>query len=367
MKLALVVPGGVDRSGQVRVIPALLDLIRRLARAHNVHVFALNQEPRPGRWTLEGASIHNIGPGFTRARALRALAAEHLRGRFALVHSIWSGAPGLVAVAAARMLRVPSIVHVTGGELLALPDIAYGGRLSWRGRLREGVVLRAATAVTATSAPMLASLAALGIAARRIAFGVDLERWPACEPCAREPGAPARLIHIGSLNRVKDQPVLLRALAELSREGVAYEMDIVGEDTLRGETQRLSEALGLQGRVRFHGFLTQPALRPLIERAHLMVMSSRHEAGPFVLLEAALAGVPTVGSAVGHIAEWAPTAAVAVPVGNWTALARSVSAVLADESVRLHLAREAQRRALSGDADYTARAVQALYDELLAA
>lgn len=44
MKLALVVPGGVDRSGEFRVIPVLLALVERLARAHDVHVFALRQE-----------------------------------------------------------------------------------------------------------------------------------------------------------------------------------------------------------------------------------------------------------------------------------------------------------------------------------
>ncbi len=366
MKLALIVPGGVDRGGQERVIPALLDLIRRLARSHEVHVFALHQEPRPARWILEGACIHNIGSAYTKMRALRALGAEHLRGRFAVVHSIWSGAPGLVAVAASRVLRIPCIVHVAGGELVALPDIAYGGRLSWRGRLRESTVLRSASAVSAASAPMLASLADLGIAGRRITLGVDLERWPARGPCARAPGEPARLIHVASLNRVKDQPVLLRALAELARGGVPYELDVVGEDTLAGEIQALSGTLGLESRVRFHGFLRQPVLRPLLERAHLMVMSSRHEAGPVALLEAAVVGVPTVGTAVGHIGEWAPTAAVAVPVGNSAALARSIGAVLADESVRLHLAREAQRRALASDADHTARAVQSLYDELLA-
>ena len=57
MKIALVVPGGVDRSGEVRVIPALLALIRRLAAAHDVHVFALAQEPGPGAWMLEGAHV----------------------------------------------------------------------------------------------------------------------------------------------------------------------------------------------------------------------------------------------------------------------------------------------------------------------
>ena len=53
-----------------------------------------------------------------------------------------------------------------------------------------------------------------------------------------------------------------------------------------------------------------------MREAHVSVISSRHEAGPVVALEAAAVGVPTVGTAVGHIAEWAPDAALAVPVGD---------------------------------------------------
>jgi glycosyltransferase involved in cell wall biosynthesis len=93
-------------------------------------------------------------------------------------------------------------------------------------------------------------------------------------------------------------------------------------------------------------------------------MSSLHEAGPLVLLEAAAVGVPTVGTAVGHIAEWSPVAALAVPVGDAAAMAVAIQRVLADEDLRIRLAVEAQRRAVQEDADYTARMFEALYREL---
>src|SRR3546814_9988889 len=83
-------------------------------------------------------------------------------------------------------------------------------------------------------------------------------------------------------------------------------MDVVGVDTLHGEVQRLATELGLESRVRFRGFRTQRELRPMLAAADLLVMASRHEAGPLVAMEAAVVGVPTVGTAVGHLAEWAP-------------------------------------------------------------
>jgi len=86
-----------------------------------------------------------------------------------------------------------------------------------------------------------------------------------------------------------------------------------------------------------------------------------------VLLEAAVAGVPTVGTAVGHLAEWSPSAALAVPIGDWAALAGAISRVLADEALRLQLAAAAQCRAVREDADHTARAFEAMYLRLVAA
>jgi glycosyltransferase involved in cell wall biosynthesis len=125
--------------------------------------------------------------------------------------------------------------------------------------------------------------------------------------------------------------------------------------------QRLAEQLGLDHCVEFLGFRTQRELRPLMESADLLVMSSLHEAGPLVLLEAAVAGVPTVGTAVGHLVEWSPSATRSVPVGDGIALADAIQQVLADEPLRLRLAEAAQRRTLLEDADCTARLFEALY------
>jgi glycosyltransferase involved in cell wall biosynthesis len=283
---------------------------------------------------------------------------------FDVIHAIWSGWGGLAAAATGRMLGVPSLIHITGGELVSIPQIGYGGSRKWHGRLREALTLRAASAVTATSAPVIERLAELGVAAQRVPLGIDLIAWPPRAPVRRDPGRPAKLIHVATLNRVKDQTTLLHALASLSASGVNFEMDVVGDDILNGEIQRLSGQLGLAERVRFRGFLTQRELRPVIEAADLMVLSSHHEAGPFVLLEAAVAGVPTVGTAVGHIHEWAPDAAIAVPVGNWARLAEAISTILQDEELRLRIARAAQQRALREDADYTAGCFQAQYMKL---
>jgi glycosyltransferase involved in cell wall biosynthesis len=160
--------------------------------------------------------------------------------------------------------------------------------------------------------------------------------------------------------------MLMTALAGLRSAGVAFELDVVGLDTMNGALQQTTAAQDVDDVTRYHGVLRRDALRALVDRADLLLVSSRHEAGPLVVLEAAIAGVPTIGTAVGHVAEWAPEAAVSVPVGDAAAFAHATAALLADDSRRLAIAREAQRRAVAIDADFTAARFEEIYGQLAA-
>jgi glycosyltransferase involved in cell wall biosynthesis len=207
--------------------------------------------------------------------------------------------------------------------------------------------------------------ARFGIKPLHLPFGVALDRWPVLAPRRREPGAPLRLIHVANLNPVKDHETLLLALRDLERRGIAFSLDAIGLDTMGGAVQRRCAELGLSDWVRFQGVMTHADQRPWFEAADLLVVSSRHEGAPLVAQEAGVAGIPTVGTAVGHIADWAPESAVAVPVGDAAALAAAIADLAIDEEKRLRLAHAAQRAASAVDADLTARTLRALYDDLI--
>jgi glycosyltransferase involved in cell wall biosynthesis len=123
----------------------------------------------------------------------------------------------------------------------------------------------------------------------------------------------------------------------------------------------LARVLGVAARVRFHGRVDSARVRELVSCADINVVSSLHEAGPLAMLEAAMLGVPTVGTQVGHVSEWAPGAALAGPPGDAAALAANLIRLIDDDSLRLALAAEAQRRALADDADSTARLFETQY------
>jgi glycosyltransferase involved in cell wall biosynthesis len=200
-----------------------------------------------------------------------------------------------------------------------------------------------------------------GVQATRLPLGVDTEQWAPEPPRPRQPGRRGRLVSVGSLTPVKGHSTLLHAVAHLVRAGRDVHVDLVGEDTSGGAVPALVRELALEARVTVHGFLPQPTAHAVVRTADLMIVTSRHEAGPVAMLEAAAVGVPTIGTPVGHVVEWAPDAAVLVPQSDPSALSGAIASLLDDEGRRLEIARSAQARAVAEDADWTA----ARFEELL--
>ena len=363
------VTGGVDASGRERVVPALLWLVERLARRHELHVFALHYYREPRTYPLAGATIHDLGrvegpPGLRRlrlrSRLVRALGSC---GPFDLLHA-YLGMPGAIATAAGRRLAVPVVVTLDSGELVALDDIAYGLQRRWIDRRAIAGAIRDASRVTVSTAWM-AARPALGRADVDIVpIGVE----PALFPLAtRAEGPPWRLLRVGSINRVKDYPTLLRAFARLRARSLDARLEIVGVDTLDGSMQTLCRQLGVADSVTFHGFQPTDALAPIYARAHVHVVSSRHEAANVAMLEAASCGVPTVGTAVGYAADWsADGRAVAVAIGDADALASAIADLLHDRARRNRIAAAARAWTLAHDADFTAARFQRIYAEVTA-
>ena len=366
MKIALVTRAGLSNH-PMHTIPAFMWLVGRLATRHNVKVYLLHSAAAPTRENVLGVEVMNDGGVLRHLRTIRAIRAEHRRAPFDVVHSIWAGTAGLVGSLAARRIGRPHLVHLAGGELARLHDIGYGGGLSLRQRWTNRWVLGRAAVVSAASVPMIEAAREFGASAVRIPLGVDRATFPPREPVRRDTSRPVRLVQVASLNLIKDQGMLLRALAKLVDAGRDVELDIAGVDGMNGEIHALARELGVASRVKFHGWVDSARVRELVARADIYVHSSLHEAGPLAVLEAAMLGVPTVGTQVGHIREWAPDAALAGPTGDAAALAANLVRVIDDESLRLALAAEAQRRALADDADCTVRLFEAQYRAMVAA
>jgi glycosyltransferase involved in cell wall biosynthesis len=367
MKIGLIVPGGVDRSGRILVIPVLLALIERLASRHEVVVVSLDPNTKPSEYELLGARVVNLGlikartrlswAAVTLGKLLSALRAAG--GGFDLLHAFWVFPQGTLAVAAGSLLRVPVVVSIGGGELVWLPTIRYGGMRTLRSRITMSATLRTASAVSAPSMYGMRSATGIRPDIQWLPTGVDTTIFQGSIQRAR--GAPWRLVHVAGLNEVKNQETLLRAVRQVADVCPDIVLDCIGVDALNGRVQALARNLRIADIVRFHGVLTVDEIVPFYHKAHLFVQSSLHESMGAAVLEASAAGVPTVGTNVGIVAEMAPRAALAVPVGDPGALAKGILELLKDFPRRESFALAAQTFARTYNADWTVAQFEGIY------
>ncbi len=373
LKIALVVPGGFDRPGAPepeRAIPALHALVRHLSAAHEVHVFCTDFDERGGEWSRLGAEIHDPGKvppsrlplqrTIERARRLfLALRAASARAPFQVMHAFWVDGNGAAAAMCAAALQLPFVASVGGGECVSLPAIGYGNARFASQRLATRLVLARANVVTVGSAQARNQVPAAGVFV--IPLGAERSAFEAAR--ARAAGPPWRLIHVANQNAVKDPWTTLDAFHRLAKSDQDITLDWFGMDTLEGTVTARARSLGLSTRITFHGAAEHTIIARALRSAHLHIVSSHHESQCVAVLEAALAGVPTVGTRVGLVADLAPHAAIAVPVGDAEALAAAVQSTLMDTQRRDELAHAAQQYALANDATSTASRFEALYEE----
>ena len=130
----------------------------------------------------------------------------------------------------------------------------------------------------------------------RIYNPVDVERVRTLADGGASPyfGPGPHLLASGRLVRMKGFDLLLQAMAEVAQARPAADLTILGEGALEGELRTMAHTLGIEAKVRFAGFQTNPY--PWMKHADLFVLSSRYEGLPNVMLEALALGTPVVGT-----------------------------------------------------------------------
>ena len=119
-----------------------------------------------------------------------------------------------------------------------------------------------------------------------------------------EPVLPAAdavdFLHIGMLRELKGTDVFVHAIDRLRARGVHATALIVGVGDERDAYERMVHELHLEDRV---GFADPMPIREAMRRAHTVVVPSRAESLPYVVLETVAAGVPLIATRVGGIPE----------------------------------------------------------------
>ena len=185
-------------------------------------------------------------------------------------------------------------------------------------------------------------------------------------PIVRRPD-PADLLFIGTLRELKGVDVLIKAMARLGESGLRPRLLIVGEGASSDEERyrRMVAALRLEDRITFEP--PMPA-REAFARARALVVPSRAESLPYVVLEAVAAAMPVVASDVGGIPEilFAEKDRL-VPPGDAGALAAALTGLLRSldrQAAAAVLRRERIRENFSLEG--MVRRTESLYREALA-
>jgi glycosyltransferase involved in cell wall biosynthesis len=170
---------------------------------------------------------------------------------------------------------------------------------------------------------------------------------------------------IGRLVPIKGLDVFLEAAARVAAVSAAdVRFVIAGDGPLRQELEAERDRLGLAGRCVFLGEISD--IRGFYADCDIVVMSSRNEGAPIVLMEAMGAGKPIVATRVGGVPDMVADgiSALLVPADDAEALARALLRVINDCTLREQLARAAWRRADDFNVQAFAEGTDLLYRSL---
>jgi L-malate glycosyltransferase len=154
---------------------------------------------------------------------------------------------------------------------------------------------------------------------------------PAERPIERKSHRPD-LILVGSMNYTKGVDIAILAIHELRmRRGQACPiLNIYGAGPREKYFKEMTALLDLDDIVLFHG--VQAGILERCASTDILIVPSRDESGPVVVLEAMSRGMPIVVSEVGEATEMLPDPRYGriIPVNSITALADAVESMLSD-------------------------------------
>lgn len=258
--------------------------------------------------------------------------------------------PLLLAGPAARLARVPRVIHTRHGQRV--------------GNSRRPVTAFRLAALTADHVVCVSHDCARvcreqGVSPRRIRVvwnGIDLDRF---KPTVGDGSGP--VVAVGRLSPEKDFETLVRAVALAARQDPTFRLEIAGDGVCMAGLRRLIDELNVHGAVRLLGLVRDvPAL---LSRAVVFTLSSLTEGVSLTILEAMASGVPVVATRVGGNPEVVADGetGLLVPPADPSALAAALLAQWRDAATRRAMGAAGRARV---EACFDVRKMVARYETL---
>lgn len=285
-------------------------------------------------------------------------AAWLVRNRAALVdvdvvNTHFSIPTGPLGVFASRLLDVPNVLTIIGGDIYDPSKKSSPHRHLWS-RIANRRIIGSADSVIAISNDTRAR------AQRYYGIRRPIQVIPyGFPPPGVDCGAPEaevrttrrideadrggddvfRLIAVGRLVARKGFDHLLRSLAGLPPR---VRLEVIGDGPLSESLQNLASELGVADRVRWPGFLDRPTILRQMARADCFVLSSLHEGLGIVVQQAMFSGLPVVATDNGGQTDLITDGenGLLVPVGDPEAITSAVVRLMDDAGWRKAMGRK---------------------------
>lgn len=273
-----------------------------------------------------------------------------------LWHVAWAPRDSVVHVHVSEggsLLRKGVILRIAGARRLARVVTVHGHGFD-AFAARHPRLTRAALANAHTITVLTSETRALVAGLIPGTDVVEVENPVAADETISDAGEqPATAVFAGEIGTRKGADVLLAAWPRV-RDAVPH-----AELLLAGPTSDL-EPPSTDG-CTYLGRLDAEEVRDLLRRSRVVVLPSRAEARPMILLEAAACGRPFIGTPVGSVAELARDGGVIVPVGEIDGLAAALVRLLSDSETATHLGRAAYAAARRRSPDVVGAVFGGLY------
>jgi glycosyltransferase involved in cell wall biosynthesis len=304
--------------------------------------------PRPGVHNYETPSLENLLTSLAFALGLCLLVVRKRRSIDA-IHVHGASLPLLVLLPVAKLLGIPVLAKVAATHQgVEAGDVRrrygpVGPVLAWLFASVDGYI--------ATTAEIARVLEADGVDPSRIARVpnfVDVASFVRPEESTRartrrELGLDGKTVVLasGRLAPRKGNDVLLRAFARARTP--ASVLVFLGDGPERARLEALTRELGLEGQVRFEGFVED--VPRWLGAADVLVLASRIEGFPNALLEALASGLACVATRIGGGEEAIADGktGILVPPDDAVALGVELARLLRDEPLRRALGEAAAR------------------------
>jgi glycosyltransferase involved in cell wall biosynthesis len=175
-----------------------------------------------------------------------------------------------------------------------------------------------------------------------VSCGIDVEHYATGRTLG---GKDMSILFVGRLDKEKNVDDLVRAVAAVP----SVRAEIVGDGSRRASLMELARHLGVAGRIRFHGFVSDEDLVAAYRNADVFCMPGTAELQSLATMEAMAAGLPVIAAdamALPHLVRPGVNGLL-YPPGDVEQVAAAIALLAADPVTRADMGR-AGRQAIAG-------------------